>query len=48
MKKKLLILDEKIFMDVKKRYKNGAFALVSESLFLRTLLEDVQTKLNRR
>ena len=48
MKKKLLILDEKIYMDVKKRYKNGAFALVSESLFLRTLLEDVQTKLNRR
>ena len=48
MKKKLLILDEKIFLDVKKRYRGGAFALVSESLFLRTLLEDVQTKLNRR
>lgn len=48
MKKKLLILDEKIFLDVKKRYKNGAFALVSESLFLRSLLEDVQNKLNRR
>lgn len=48
MKNKLLILDEKIFFDVKKRYRGGAFALVSDSLFLRTLLEDVQTKLNRR
>ncbi len=48
MKKKLLILDEKILLDVKRRYKNGAFSLVSESLFLRTLLEDVQTKLNKR
>lgn len=47
-KKKLFILDECIFQDVKKRYKNGAFALVSESLFLRSLLEDVQNKLNRR
>lgn len=48
MKKKLLILDEKILLDVKKRYNGGAFALVSESLFLRSLLEDVQNKLNKR
>ena len=48
MKNKLLILDEKIFFDVKKRYRGGAFALVSESLFLRSLLEDVQNKLNMR
>lgn len=47
-KKKLFILDDVIFQDVKKRYRGGAFALVSESLFLRSLLEDVQNKLNRR
>ena len=48
MKKKLLTIDEKIFKDVKLRYKGGLFALVSDSLFIRSLLEDVNTKLNRR
>lgn len=48
MQKKLITIDEKIFKDVKQRYKGGLFALVSDSLFIRSLLEDVNTKLNRR
>lgn len=47
MQKKLLTIDEKIFKDVKRRYKGGLFSLVSDSLFIRSLLEDVNTKLNR-
>lgn len=48
MIKKLFNIDEKIFRDVKKRYKKGTCALLSDSKFIRILLEDVQTKLNRR
>lgn len=48
MKKKLLILDEEVFNDVKKRFGGGRFALVSDSAFLRILLEKTQEKINRR
>ena len=48
MKKKLLILDEKIFNDVKSRYAGGVYKNASDSLFLRALLEQVQIKLNKR
>lgn len=48
MKKKLLILDENILKDVKKRFGGGRFALVSDSAFLRMLLEKTQEKINRR
>ena len=47
MKKKLLIIDETIFKDVKKRYRKGAAALLSDSRFIRLVLEDLATKLNR-
>ena len=48
MKKKLLIIDEKVFNDVKDRYAGGVYKNASDSLFLRSLLEAVQTKLNKR
>lgn len=48
MQKKLITIDEKIFKDVKCRYKGGLFSLVSDSLFVRSILEDLNTKLNRR
>lgn len=48
MKKKLLIIDEKIFNDVKYRYAGGVYKNASDSLFLRSLLEQVQIKLNKR
>lgn len=48
MKKKLLILDEKIFKDVKSRYARGVYKNSSDSFFLRELLEQVQNKLNKR
>ena len=48
MQKKLMTIDEKIFKDVKRRYKGGLFALVSDSLFVRSLLEDVNAKLNKK
>ena len=48
MKKKLLILDEDILKDVKKRFGGGRFALVSDSAFLRMLLKKTQDKINRR
>lgn len=48
MKKKLFNIDEKIFKDVKARYKNGIYKNASDSLFFRSLLEQVQIKLNKR
>lgn len=48
MQKKLITIEEKIFKDVKSRYKGGLFALVSDSLFIRSLLEDVNAKLNKK
>ena len=48
MKKKLLIIDEKIFNDVKSRYAGGVYKNSSDSLFFRSLLEQVQNKLNKR
>lgn len=48
MKKKLLILDEEVLKDVKKRFGGGRFALASDSAFLRMLLEKTQEKINRR
>lgn len=48
MKKKLLILNEDVLKDVKKRFGGGRFALVSDSSFLRMLLEKTQEKINRR
>lgn len=48
MKKKLLILDDDILKDVKKRLGGGRFALLSDSRFIRELLEKTQEKLNRR
>ena len=47
MIKKLFNIDDKIFKDVKKRYKKGTCALLSDSKFIRILLEDANTKLNR-
>lgn len=48
MKKKLLIIDENILKDVKKRFGGGRFALASDSAFIRILLEKTQEKINRR
>ena len=48
MKKKLLILDEDVLKDEKKRFNGGRFALASDSSFLRILLEKTQEKINRR
>lgn len=48
MKKKLFNIDEKVFKDVKARYKNGIYKNASDALFLRSLLEQVQNKLNKR
>lgn len=48
MKKKLLNIDEKIFKDVKSRYAGGVYKNASDSFFLRSLLEQVQNKLNKR
>lgn len=48
MKKKLLNIDEKIFKDVKSRCAGGVYKTASDSFFLRSLLEQVQNKLNKR
>lgn len=48
MKKKLFNIDEKIFKDVKSRYAGGVYKNASDSLFLRSLLEAIQNKLNKR
>ena len=47
MKKKLLIIDENIFNDVKKRYASGVYAFAPDSVFIRRVLEDINRKLNR-
>lgn len=39
MKKKLLILDEKNLKDLKRIWKRGLFAMCSDSLFIRELIE---------
>lgn len=48
MKKKLLILEEDVLKDVKKRFGGGRFALASDSAFIRMILEKTQEKINRR
>lgn len=39
MKKKLFIIDEKNFKDLKRIWRRGLFARVSDSLFIRELIE---------
>ena len=39
MKKKLLIIDEKNFKDLKRIWRGGVFSLGSDSLFIRALIE---------
>lgn len=39
MQKKLLILDEKNFKDLKKIWRGGLFARCADSLFIRELIE---------
>ena len=39
MKRKLLIIDEKNFADLKRNWRGGIFALCSDSLFIRELIE---------
>ncbi len=44
MKKKLLIIDEKNFNDLKRIWRRGLFARVSDSLFIRELIETILQK----
>lgn len=44
MKKKLLIIDEKNFKDLKRIWQRGLFARVSDSLFIRELIETTLEK----
>lgn len=44
MKKKLLILDEKILKDLKRIWKRGTYALCSDSFFIRELIEKTLQK----
>lgn len=39
MQKKLLILDEKNFKDLKRIWRRGIFEMCSDSLFIRELIE---------
>lgn len=39
MKKKLLIIDEKNFKELKRIWRSGFFSRVSDSLFIRELIE---------
>lgn len=39
MKRKLLIIDEKNFKELKRIWRSGLFARVSDSLFIRELIE---------
>ena len=39
MKRKLFIIDEKNFKDLKKIWRRGLFVRVSDSLFIRELIE---------
>lgn len=39
MKKKLLIIDEKNFKDLKRIWRGGIFARCSDSLFIRELID---------
>lgn len=44
MQKKLLILDEKNFKDLKKIWRGGLFARCADSLFIRELIETTLQK----
>lgn len=44
MKRKLFIIDEKNFKDLKRIYRGGLFARVSDSLFIRELIETTLNK----
>lgn len=44
MKRKLLIIDEKNFKDLKRIWRRGIFARVSDSLFIRELIENTLEK----
>lgn len=39
MKRKLLIIDEKNFKDLKRIWRGGIFELCSDSIFIRKLIE---------
>ena len=44
MKRKLLIIDEKIFKDLKRIWRRGLFARCADSLFIRELIETTLEK----
>lgn len=44
MKRKLLIIDEKNFNNLKRIWRGGIFARCSESLFIRELIETTLNK----
>lgn len=44
MKRKLLIIDEKNFKDLKKIWRRGLFARCADSLFIRELIETTLEK----
>lgn len=44
MKKKLFIIDEKNFKDLKKIWRGGIFERCSDSLFIRELIENTLKK----
>lgn len=44
MKRKLLIIDEKNFKDLKRIWRRGLFERVSDSLFIRELIETTLEK----
>lgn len=48
MKKKLLIIDEKNLKDLKKIWKRGLFAMCSDSLFVRELIETTLQKESKK
>ena len=44
MKRKLLIIDEKNFKDLKRIWRGGIFARCADSLFIRELIETTLNK----
>lgn len=48
MKRKLFIIDEKNFKDLKRIWRRGLFARVSDSLFIRELIETTLEKEARK
>lgn len=48
MKRKLLIIDEKNFKDLKRIWRGGIFARCADSLFIRELIEKTLEKEARK